>query len=426
MGIQRRNALPLALVAALLALSSGPAVAAQDDPALVSRWTTEAFGEGKLRLAVEVRMEAGDLVLPVGSEVEDELGSLFALQGSGNAQGWSAVVTRVGTVSRDDTDDGIHVLSFSLLVVEPLEEGMRYRVVVQRALELTEEGQQPVSVEAGPLEPLTDENRQWNEDYITPRTRVDRIEISGGDAGTLSFHLRRGLNQLSAKSWLHFEVEAYGDVTLNAAERSAYYDNLTAELRGYGAFFYDLGDRERYADLGLHYRIESDQELDAIDQVIGVSLRTYTQDPLSAFLADVFRPEKQAIVTPLLGLELNWVDELEQGDQSQAAAKPDTAGGVWRAEGFLDWRLPLGRDLEWTFLPAIGVVQDLDLLFELRGVQDLDENDWYDRSRITLRFSPEPNEDGSHAAFELTWASGQSAPLFEDIQAFLVGLQLSR
>ena len=264
-----------------------------------------------------------------------------------------------------------------------------------------------------------------NQELVHPKTTQPQISIgAGSDQGTLSFKFDHSLDELSGKDWLHFELGVRGDMTLQSGTAGEYFNSLTAEFRGFGVDRTTFwGSTERYQEYGLHYRFESDQRLENADVVFGADYALYTKDPLSAAIASLFVDENSPAVTPLLRFETNYVNEAAE-DSSSGATKPDTSGGAFRVQGSLDWHLPLGRDLDWNFL-GLGKLDELDLLLEAVALYDFEEDQPANMSKVTLRFTQDSKSEAS-TALDLTWAAGESAPMFDQINALIVGLTVSR
>ena len=264
-----------------------------------------------------------------------------------------------------------------------------------------------------------------NKEFVKPKTTSPQLNFSAGsDQGTVSFRFDHSLNQLSGQDWLNFELAVRGDMTLQSETAGDYFNNVVAEFRGFKvdrttAF----GPTERYQEYGLHYRFESDQRLENADSVLGANYSLYTKDPLSAAIASLFVDKDSPAVTPLLRFEANYVSEAAE-DSSSGAGKPDTSDGTVRVQGSLDWHLPLGRDLDWSFL-GLGTLDELDLLVRALALYDFEEDEFLDMSKVILRFT-QGSSGGPATAFDITWANGESAPLFDQVNAVLVGLTLSQ
>jgi hypothetical protein len=247
---------------------------------------------------------------------------------------------------------------------------------------------------------------------------------AGEQTGMLSFHYRRHLTGFGNGMW-NLEGSLDGDLTIDQDSRFDYFNQVTARLQGYRGFRYDLAGRQAYGEVGLHYELESDQKLENGDHKIGAQLATVVKDPLTTTISEALTPAGHASNVPLWVLELNYVDEAFQDDDS-APQKPDTENGDFRAELHLDWRMAVGRGLDWGFIPSIGTIRKVDLLVAANLVWDTEEDELFDTSQVTLRFTPDSTVAGSSTSIDLTWARGEPGPVFEEFSALLVGLRIGR
>lgn len=278
---------------------------------------------------------------------------------------------------------------------------------------------------------LDSDELELEKEFTKPKTLDDWLDFGGGgDGGTVSARLRYDLNRDKYGKGLQFQVRGSADLSFDHDDEGEYFNNLTGEIRGYRSgrtnIFGLLKINERYVEYGLHYRIESDQGLDNADHNLGLQFAMYTKDPISEYLANLFMPEKNcAIVSPLLIAEYNYVKQVTEDAEPGDPLKPDTSDGDHRLGARLHWVLPIARDLKLTLFPSLPQFSDVELLVEAGGVYDFDESEFYDKSRIALQFSTATDGE-TNTAFEFVWARGESAPIFDQINTFLVGIKLSR
>jgi len=333
----------------------------------------------------------------------------------------------------ESESEGSFAMQLEIHFAEPPDPEAAYTVHIRPdALFIRTRAKEIVAYDGPESIALSRENLKTNLEYSTPLTEKPGFDLKGGGAsGTLSFHFEHSLDELLAdSSRYHLDVDVQGDFALDNGERNSFFNSVTAELRGYRQARTTFGgalEQERYVETGLHYRVESDQTADNIDQLLGLDFAIYTKDPISTALSRLFVPEDLAVVTPLIRLEYNRATEVteDSGPGTGTPTKPDTSDGSNRFEASLDWSLPMGRDLGWNVFPATGTIQSLDLLVQLNAVHDSEESEWFDNSKVTLRFSPEEHE-GSDAALELTWAHGETAPLFDQVDALLAGIRITK
>jgi hypothetical protein len=251
------------------------------------------------------------------------------------------------------------------------------------------------------------------------------ISLSAGEqTGMLSFHYRRHLTGFGNGLW-NLEASLDGDVTIDQDSRFDYFNQVEARLQGYRGFRYDLGGRLAYGEFGLHYELQSDQKLQNGDHKVGVQIATVIKDPLTTTISEALTPPGHASNVPLWVLELDYVDEAF-ADADSAPQKPDTENGDFRAELSLDWRMAVGRGLDWDFIPSIGPIRKVDLLVAANVVWDAEEDEFFDTSRVTLRFSPDSTVAGASTSIDVTWARGEPGPVFEEFSALMIGLRIGR
>jgi hypothetical protein len=121
----------------------------------------------------------------------------------------------------------------------------------------------------------------------------------------------------------------------------------------------------------------------------------------------------------------NYVRNIK-GDASQVAASTgvDTENGTHQASATLRLRIPLLRDQDFSFLPALGGRYDADLEADLKGLYDSSAGKFLDQTRLTLALTYVGGGD-LRPALTFTWARGKEGPTYQQISSLLAGIRLS-
>jgi hypothetical protein len=117
------------------------------------------------------------------------------------------------------------------------------------------------------------------------------------------------------------------------------------------------------------------------------------------------------------------------GDTAAVAASTgvNTAHGTHQGSAILRLRMPILRNQDFSFLPALGGKYNVDLEADLKGVYDSSASKFLDQSRVTLAFTYVGNAelDKHKPSLILSWQRGKEGPTYEQISSLLAGLRLS-
>jgi hypothetical protein len=281
--------------------------------------------------------------------------------------------------------------------------------------------------------PLANSKLALDEDFLEPQTIQNRIEVLGGTAGGVaSFQYRKDINNINDRSWLNASINLHGDFNFQAKDKADYFNSLVGEAKVFVPFKWSLPGspatdlkRARYSEFDIHARFESDQTFENADRLLGVSLGTFTKDPISKFLGRYLllngRKTTEASVSPMLIFGYDYAKNLIT--DPAATNRLDTHEGNHRVFGTLYWSLPLGREVNLGFA-GIQKSVDVDALFELHGIYDFHAEKFLDQSRISLNASPHAI-DKPRLVYSLSWERGKAGPTFKDVQTVLAGLKVN-
>lgn len=287
---------------------------------------------------------------------------------------------------------------------------------------------------------LDSERLQINCKWRTAPPLQPKLELAAGEGTGMflgKFDWRIGDDALPPLlSGFFLGIGGSADLTLDSDDKSEFYDNLTGDVRlsrPTRTTFGGLTSLPRYTEIGIQGSVESDQEADNADGLVGAHFVMYTDDPLSAWLSrQVIRDPDRGVISPFLALQYDYAEGITDDaetvsddggtDDSGGAVKPDTDGGSHRFEAGIYWALPVWKGFEPTWFPGLSGPLDVDVLLEAVGIYDTESSELYDQSKISLEISPAGR--GINPALTLTWARGESPPIFDDVNAFLAGIRV--
>lgn len=258
------------------------------------------------------------------------------------------------------------------------------------------------------------------------RSAPPRVRLDGGNAGgTLAAEFDWTVDRFGSGRWLNLEISGQAGINLQNSRRDDYYNNLEIDTRLFTADLVTFpGTSERrYTEGWLRSGFESDQRVKEVDWLVAIGGALYTKDPVSGWLLDRFGGETtHADISPLLILEYQYVHEVSESTSPGLDNRPDTDGaGDHRFRGVLAWSFPLSRDLDLTAIPALQGAFDVDLVLRAEAHYSVQENEFYDQTRIGLRLSPS-GERVMQPSIGLWWERGEAPPVFEQFSAIMAGL----
>jgi len=239
---------------------------------------------------------------------------------------------------------------------------------------------------------------------------VNSIELAGGSAGgTANLLYSKRIDNFLNHNWLNAELNLKGELTLNSKDRKDYFNHLEGGLNFFDAF--PLWDG--YSELGLHAKVESDQVFDQVDGLVGVQF--------AHRLGHFFKIDR---ALPLFIVGYDYAHNLERdASLPPSASGIDTTKADNRVYGIARVRIPLARNYDFSFIPALGGKYDLDIDAEGKILYDINAEKFIDKSSISLVFR-NTTKERFKPAFSFTWARGKESPTFEQVNAFLAGLKL--
>jgi hypothetical protein len=263
---------------------------------------------------------------------------------------------------------------------------------------------------------------------VKNRTLENKFEVLNGStvgAGSARYTYRFD-SSIQNPNWFHAEATAKADFNFLSKDRHDYLNSLVAE--GSESYMAKL-ELNRYEDpdfggevvphyaipwsLGLSESFEADQTFDTINLTGGLVFVMYANNPVTNILADAFKQwtEHEAGVAPKFKLGYTGVAHVKRGENNDA--------GSQRVIGDFYWSLPLVRDKE--LLPLVGPI-DADFLADVENIYDIEQNHFYNQTKITLEIRQHTDSDNGWA-YTLTYADGRATPTFQHFDAFLVGLK---
>jgi hypothetical protein len=264
---------------------------------------------------------------------------------------------------------------------------------------------------------------QQNFDYFEREKaalRQSSFQLLGGSlGGVLTAKLILDQSRFLDVDWMNLRLEGDADITLSVGDRTNYFNNITGDLSLYRSFEF-LG---RYSEIDVHGKTESDQTFEMTDVSAGARYALYPKDPITTTLGSIFvRTNDHAGALLILGYD--YVKHAAGNSTIQTSTGINTHEADNRASAILRWRVPVARDYDFSFLPALGGRYDLDIDLELKGVYDIEASHFLDQSRVSLQFT-RAFQDRFKPAFVFTWARGKEAPTFREVSALLAGMKLS-
>ncbi len=281
---------------------------------------------------------------------------------------------------------------------------------------------------------LLSEQLEMDQSFVQSRTLDNKIRVAGGTGGgTSSILFSQGLERFdlaeNGSRRLLVRLDGQADFNFQSDKRDDYFNELEAELSfiyPQRTTFFGLLETERYLELGLGGRVDSDQKFENADASAFAKVAIYTKDPISTWIARRWGAQfdTQAVVSPLIVAEYSFVNEIASDSGSTTRDKPDTEGGEHRIQTSFDWSLPLVRDFDATALPQLGAHYDVDLLFRFTGIYDFKESDFFDTTRLGLELSP-TTSGVVRPSIVFWWERGQAPPVFQSFDALMAGLRLA-
>jgi hypothetical protein len=262
-------------------------------------------------------------------------------------------------------------------------------------------------------------NIQVNLEHGNTNTFQQRIAFFGGTPGgvssiDLTYRSREFLNV----EWLNIDFSAKADFALSSRDRKEFFNSIL----GGATIWYPVPCGSFYSEAGLHEKLESDQEFDLVNNLLGVHYAVFPKFRITDWMSRVF--VRDAVeVPPLVILSYDYAHNIK-GDESSVAAdtRVDTGKADHRFAALLRWRLPIAQDYNFSFVPPLGGRYDVDVDFEVKGMYDSSAEKFLDQSWISLNFTR--RSQGVKPSFSFTWARGKAGPTFEEVNALLAGVKL--
>ena len=282
--------------------------------------------------------------------------------------------------------------------------------------------------QSGPVEyeppkddiPLDAKDVTMDEEYLgLIKSLQPKAEILGGSGGgDGSFYLSYPLNRIS-DGWLHLDASAKGDFNLRSEDRTKYFNNLNAQVKGF--YSDNWGDCRTgfcgYFELGVDARVETDQVFDNVNATFGPTVALRVKNPLTTWLHHLLVPNiNEAGTAPLFFLSYDYVDHIEKEQSVES--------GTNRFRGDFYWNFPVARGIsklkDWGFSQQLF---DADFIIDVETIYDFDKSKFTDNTKLTLSIQPQTASDKA-PSFTLTYAQGKATPTFKNFDAFLAGLKI--
>ena len=249
---------------------------------------------------------------------------------------------------------------------------------------------------------------------------TNSITLAGGTPGGISsIRYTYRWDQFLNIEWLHIDFSAKADLTLDTKDKKDFFNNITSELSAYESF----GSSVCYSELSVHGKTESDQSFRLTDGLLGVQYAIRPKDPVTSAISEVF-VRKNNRAGPLFIVGYDYAHKIS-GDQSNVVASTDidTGKADHRVGALVNWRIPITRNYDFSFVPALGGRYDLDCELEGKGFYDINAAKFIDQSWVSLVFRKSTDQTFT-PAFTFTWARGKEGPTFQQVNALLAGIKL--
>lgn len=242
-----------------------------------------------------------------------------------------------------------------------------------------------------------------------------------GGVGTAKLVLDE--SHFAGSQWVGLRIEGSADFTLSSQDRSNYFNSIAGELSAYHVFPHVF---DRQVELSIHEKIQSDQTFKLVNNLAGAKFAVRPRDPFTAWLGRVFVSDNDR-ESALVFVGYDYAKNMSgSGSASAVAASTgiDTRKGSHQVTALLRLRIPIRRDQDLSFIPALGGRYDIDLESDIKGFYDSSAGRILDQSRISIAFTKADSTDFKPALL-LSWERGKEGPTYQQISALLAGLRLN-
>ncbi len=333
----------------------------------------------------------------------------------------------------DDLEPGYLASNVRLLPASQLDTAQTYKLTIKEGklvFVLTADGKTNIVQNAETQFTLVGSNFVENVNYFERESsaiRQNSFQLLGGSAGGVgTAKLTLDKSRFVGLDWVNARFEGSADFSLDNADKTKYFDNISGELSLYSPVELFKNDpiNRRYSELSIHFKTDSDQDFKTTDGLLGIQYGIYPKDPLTRWLGTLFvRTNTHAGALIVLGYD--YAHNLAGGTSTNAiplGINTDTADH--RTTALMRWRVPVLQDFDFSFLPTLGGRYDLDLDLELKGVYDINARRFLDQSRVSLEFT-RSNDVRFKPVFVFTWARGKEGPTWKEVNTLLAGMKIS-